>query len=408
MISLNTIILIVFPVFLVLFIVLLFIQKKKRRGFLVQGMNLALFLVTLPQQIEKEKEFSIEEYLKTAEQFYSSLKGIKERNFIKRLLFGNPFLIFEIAVHRIGEEIYFYVACPRQLSQLIEKQILGFWPKAQVQPVLDYNIFNPEGQAVGSVANLSKTPIFPLKPLQEFITDPLSAITSVFTKLAREEEGAAIQILIRPSKRSLKKLAEKTMELIQKGQRGEEAFKTAQTRTGAMGVFKEMEKVILPETKKELEQKFSQTSQPEMTPILQSQISAISQKASLSLFDTNLRILSSAENQNRALEILDQLQSSFEQFNSPILNQIQFRKLKGRKLKKLFYYFSFRIFNEKEAILLSSGELASLFHFPSPTLLTPILNGSKLNRRHRLQIYLRKALFLAKIFFGPKKELFQF
>ncbi|PJA84947.1 MAG: hypothetical protein CO145_00150, partial [Candidatus Nealsonbacteria bacterium CG_4_9_14_3_um_filter_37_13] len=175
-------------------------------------MNLTLFLVTLPQIIEKEKEISLEDELKTAEQFFSSLTGgIKEADPIKRLLFGNPFFVFEIAVHRIGEEIYFYVACPRSLAQMMEKQILGFWPKAQVQPVTDYNIFNPEGQAVGSIANLAKSPVFSIKPYQEFTTDPLSTITSVFTKLAREGEGAALQILIRPSKRSLKKMAEKTI-----------------------------------------------------------------------------------------------------------------------------------------------------------------------------------------------------
>jgi len=321
-------------------------------------MNLTLFLVTLPQIIEKEKEISLEDKLKTAEQFFSSLTGgIKEADPIKRLLFGNPFFVFEIAVHRIGEEIYFYVACPRSLAQMMEKQILGFWPKAQVQPVTDYNIFNPEGQAVGSIANLAKSPVFSIKPYQEFTTDPLSTITSVFTKLAREGEGAALQILIRPSKRSLKKMAEKIISSI-------------------LGIKKEkglISEVIFPETKKEI--KPEPPTQP--TPLQQTQISAISQKAAQPLFDTNLRILASGPTGPRALEILNQLQSSFDQFNSPILNQIKFRKLSGGNLKKLFYRFSFRIFNEKETILFSSGEIASIFHFPSAALLTPFIKWLK-------------------------------
>jgi len=321
-------------------------------------MNLTLFLVTLPQIIEKEKEISLEDELKTAEQFFSSLTGgIKEADPIKRLLFGNPFFVFEIAVHRIGEEIYFYVACPRSLAQMMEKQILGFWPKAQVQPVTDYNIFNPEGQAVGSIANLAKSPVFSIKPYQEFTTDPLSTITSVFTKLAREGEGAALQILIRPSKRSLKKMAEKIISSI-------------------LGIKKEkglISEVIFPETKKEI--KPEPPTQP--TPLQQTQISAISQKAAQPLFDTNLRILASGPTGPRALEILNQLQSSFDQFNSPILNQIKFRKLSGGNLKKLFYRFSFRIFNEKETILFSSGEIASIFHFPSAALLTPFIKWLK-------------------------------
>ncbi len=352
-----SIFLIIFGVFLVLY---LFLQKKKERGFLGRGMNLALFLVTLPQIVKKEgeKEVPLEECLKTAEQFYSSLSGIKEPSFIKRFLFGDPFLVFEIAVRRISEEIYFYLACPRYLSQMMEKQVLGFWPKAQVQPVPDYNIFNPEGWSVGSIACLAKSPVFSLKPYPEFTTDPLSTITSVFTKLAREGEGAALQILIRPSKKSLKKMAEETINSI-------------------LGVKKEkslFSEILFPE-KKEKEIKPEQPAQP--TPLQQSQVSAICQKAGHPLFETNLRILASAPSEPRASEILNQLQGAFDQFNSPILNQIKFKKLSGGKLRRLFYYFSFRIFNEKETILLSSEELAGIFHFPLTSLLTPYIKWLK-------------------------------
>ena len=350
-------------------------------------MNLTLFLVTLPQIIEKEKEISLEDELKTAEQFFSSLTGgIKEADPIKRLLFGNPFFVFEIAVHRIGQEIYFYVACPRSLAQMMEKQILGFWPKAQVQPVTDYNIFNPEGQAVGSIANLAKSPVFSIKPYQEFTTDPLSTITSVFTKLAREGEGAALQILIRPSKRSLKKMAEKIISSI-------------------LGIKKEkglISEVIFPETKKEI--KPEPPTQP--TPLQQTQISAISQKAAQPLFDTNLRILASGPTGPRALEILNQLQSSFDQFNSPILNQIKFRKLSGGNLKKLFYRFSFRIFNEKETILFSSGEIASIFHFPFAALLTPFIKWLKARQAPPPPNLPKEGIILGKnIFRGEEKTV---
>ena len=376
-----------FLLFGVFIFLLILFQKRKKRGFLARGMNLTLFLVTLPQIIEKEKEISLEDELKTAEQFFSSLTGgIKEADPIKRLLFGNPFFVFEIAVHRIGEEIYFYVACPRSLAQMMEKQILGFWPKAQVQPVTDYNIFNPEGQAVGSIANLAKSPVFSIKPYQEFTTDPLSTITSVFTKLAREGEGAALQILIRPSKRSLKKMAEKIISSI-------------------LGIKKEkglISEVIFPETKKEI--KPEPPTQP--TPLQQTQISAISQKAAQPLFDTNLRILASGPTGPRALEILNQLQSSFDQFNSPILNQIKFRKLSGGNLKKLFYRFSFRIFNEKETILFSSGEIASIFHFPSAALLTPFIKWLKARQAPPPPNLPKEGIILGKnIFRGEEKTV---
>jgi hypothetical protein len=363
---------IIFICFLFLVFSLIIFQKKKKTEFLTKGMNLQLFLVTLPQQINKETQSHqgknmVEEYLRNAEQFFSSLSGLKEPNKLKRFLFGNPFFVFEIAVHRIGEEIYFYVACPRKLSQLIEKQILGFWPKAQVQAVSDYNIFNPEGYSVGSVARLEKSFVFPLKLPHEFTADPLSTITSVFTKLAKEGEGAAIQILVRPSRKSLKKIAEKKINLIQKGSNPEEGIKTLYSKNNldtSSGSFGGKSSSF-------------NSKAPDITPIQQTQISAISQKASLPIFETNIRILSSAQTEDRALQILTQLESAFDQFNSPVLNQIKFKRLKGIGLKKLFYFFSFRVFNESQTLLLSSGELASIFHFPSPAILTPRIKWLK-------------------------------
>ena len=355
----------------------IFLKKKKEQGFLTRGMNLTLFLVTLPQRIEKEKEISLEEYLKIAGQFYSSLTGIQERGKILRFLIGNPVLVFEIAVHRIGEEIYFYVACPRSLSQLVEKQILSFWPKAQVQPALDYNIFNPMGSSAGSQAALAQSAILPLKSSKKFGIDPLSALTSVFTKLAREGEGAAIQLLIRPSQWPIKKFAQDVINLLKDGIKLEEALKTAQATTGVAGFFwgltSAFSSVLFPKPKKE-EKPIEKT---EITPLQTELISEINEKASLPPFDTNLRVLTSAATETRAQEILDQLQSAFEQFNSPVLNQIKFKKLSGRKLRRLFYRFSFRIFDESVILLLSSGELANIYHFPSPTLLTPYVKWLK-------------------------------
>jgi hypothetical protein len=382
--------LIFIEIFLVFLLFYFFWRRKKEKGFLARGMNLALFLVTIPQTPKKEgeKEVRLEDELKTAEQFYASLSGIQEPNPIKRFFLGNPFIVFEIAVHRIGEEIYFYVASPHSLAGLVEKQILGFWPKAQVQPIQDYNIFNPEGKAVGAVASLAKPAIFPLKPYQEFSTDPLSSITSVFTKLAKEGEGAAIQILIRTSRKSLTNMAEKKINSI-------------------LGIKKEkflVSEIIFPETKEEKDKKEETPSQP--TPLQQNQVQAISHKVSQPLFDVNLRILASAPSETRALEILHQLQSSFDEFGSPILNQIKVRKFSKRLSKKLFYRFSFRIFSEKEIILLSSGELASIFHFPSPQLLTPHIKWLKTKQAPPPGNLPKEGLLIGKnVFRGEEREV---
>jgi len=354
------------------------IKRKKEKGFLAKGMNLALFLVTLPQRIkgDEEKKITLEEHLKTAEQFYSSLAGIKEPNFFKRFFLGNPSFVFEIAVHNVGEEIYFYVACPRSISGIIEKAILAFWPKAQVQPATDYNIFNPSGAAVGNEVRLTKSAVLPLKNYKEFSVDPLSAITSVFTKLAREGEGAAIQILMRLSKSSLKEASEKAVKSIyEKGTVGG-AIYGKNSGPGVSGFLRDMGATLYQKPKMGEAQQMPAT-QPSLGPLQQNTIAAISEKSSQPLFDVNLRIVASAPTETRAQSILEQLQSAFEQFGSPALNQIEFKKVRGGSLRKLFYDFSFRLFKEDEAMQLSSGELANIFHFPSSDLLTPHIKWLK-------------------------------
>lgn len=365
----------IFLFILLLIAILIFLIRGKDKFLLYRAMNLSLFLVTVSQILEKEKEVPLENYLKTVEQFFSSLAGIKDIK-QKKLFRENPYFVFEIAVPRVGEEISFYLACPRYLSETVEKLILSFWPKSQVQPISDYNIFNPHGYSYGTFVTLAKHPLFPLKPLQEFTADPLSAITNVFTKLAKEGEGAAFQILIRPTKKTTKKETEGLIKFLQKGMSFNEALD--QVISGGnffKSIFKEFTNIIFFSAKKE--EKEVPKMSFENTPFFQNQLSAISQKASLPAFEVNIRLLSSAPSEGRAKEILNQLQTAFEQFNSPTLNQIKFIKLSPRQMKKLFYRFSFRIFSEKEKILLSSSELATIFHFPSPNFLTPQIKWLK-------------------------------
>jgi hypothetical protein len=101
--------------------------------------------------------------------------------------------------------------------------------------------------------------------------------------------------------------------------------------------------------------------QVQLSPLDQEKISAISKKVSLPIFEVNLRLISSAKTEQRALEILNQLKNSFSQFNNPLFNQLVFKKLSKRAMQKLFFQFSFRIFDPKQNLLLNCAELATIF-----------------------------------------------
>ena len=87
-------------------------------------------------------------------------------------------------------------------------------------------------------------------------------------------------------------------------------------------------------------------------------------KASRPLMSANLRILVSADSQEKSDNILKEIESAFLQFTEPQGNALNFRSLKGKELDNLFYQFSFRLFDKNEALYLNTAEAATIFHFP--------------------------------------------
>ncbi len=334
---------------LLLFFAFFLFNKRKSYKILNQGMNLVLLSISLPREQEKDEKIPLEDYLKTAENFFDSIYSFKDK-----------FFIFEISVHRIGEEIYFYVAVPRNLSEAVEKQILSFWPKAEVLISSDYNIFNPTGVSVGSQASLTRSEILPLKSYTEFKTDPISSLTNILTKLQRDEEGASIQILFNPSKRRISLKSKKMVDLLLKGEDFDKAL--SESKKGLL-----LEILTKGSKNKDKEKE----ERKEVSQHQQKMANFIADKYSKRLFDVDIRLIASAKTKDRAESILFQIESSFEQFNSSSLNQMKFKRLSRNKLKNLFYLFSFRLISNSKKMLLSSAEMAGIFHFPSSSLATP-------------------------------------
>lgn len=356
-------------VFLVIF--LLFwsvIESRRSKGRITRSLNLILFSVSLPREEKKEKEGQlkpIKEIISTMEQFYASLDGLREKG-LKAILYGQPYLVLELAVPHIGEEISFYLAAPRRYAGAVEKAIHGFYPKAIVEETNDYNIFNPEGATAGAVLRLTKSYIFSFKTYQNLAVDPLNEITNSLSKLEERGEGAVMQILIRPAKHGWQDYGLKIAREVREG-KTYEAARIKMGRSSFEKAFGEVSEIISPSSLKKGEAPKEQKSQ-----ILQEEfIKTIESKASKVGFETNIRFLTSAATGARAEQILNHLESSFSQFVSPNFNSFKIKQLKGGQLQKLVFNFSFRIFDNKEVMLLDTEELTSLYHFPTVKLETP-------------------------------------
>lgn len=365
-----------FIFFLLLFLVVViptwvFFRFFRRKADINKALNMSLFLVTLPKKAAKKEEGEApknrKEIISVMEQFYASLANLKGLG----LFSAPPHLVFEIATPHHGEEICFYLAVPRRYQEMAEKQIHGFFPEARVEKTEDYNIFNPQGAVSGAYLKLSRDYCLPFKTYQNLEADPLNEIVNALSKLEEVGEGAAIQILIRPTQKNWKVLGLRIAKKMQKGK----SYGVAKDES----VFFSIRKLIGlienigtdPAKKREKELKIQGPMPMQLTPLQQETIKALENKASKVGFEANIRIIVSAPTHERANQLLEHLESAFSQFNAPNLNQLKSGRVAGRALKKLIYNFSFRIFDSFSKSLLNTEELTSLFHFSTSSVEAP-------------------------------------
>jgi len=168
--------LVVFVIALLVMSLILFLvfEKRKNKGMVVRSLNMTLFLIRLPKEVEQGVSLEDKKNrIAVMEQFLASLTSLKEKGFFKNIFYGQPYVVLELAIPFVGSEICFYLADPKQYEAFLEKQIYGFYSKATVEKIEDYNIFNPEGFCAGGFFKLEKRNVLPLKTYKGLETDPL-------------------------------------------------------------------------------------------------------------------------------------------------------------------------------------------------------------------------------------------
>jgi len=332
--------------------IIYFAARYFYRKRLFESFGLSLFLVKIPREAQgasaPEKDFKIE--INRFEQLLAALTTLKK-----------PF-IFEVAVPHVGEEIYFYLAVPKRMSELAIKQIQGLWNGASVEPASDdFNIFNANGYA--SVAYLAQKESYalPIKTYAELGVDSFLSVVGAFTKINEIGEGAALQVLARPAPGSAKKKIHGFIASLKKG----ESLKRVFGHEFPVS-FSEVGHVLNPKDKDE---------EKKETVVDEDAVKALEAKIAKPLFQVNVRLLASAGSKFQSDDILDGLAAGFGQFVSPLRNE--FKIVKQKNPDKLIRQFIFREFDQNQTMTLSSEEIASFLHFPTSTMETPKIKWLK-------------------------------
>lgn len=363
-------------------VVLFFIDKKRKFGQLTKSLDMALFLIRLPKyekKEEKEKQ-DIKVVIGIMEQIYTLFLYLEKPSFIKGLISGSSRIALEIASETGGSDISFYAAVPTDLETTLEKNIQGEYPGAQIEKIpQDYTVFEPNGKVAASFLKLKKSYYFPINTYKSLNSDPLANITNSLSKI-KPEEGAAVQLILKPTSFDLKIQGEKVLTKIKEGKKASSAVSQVEKNI----VFKVLESLInalmeglFPKTnKKEDEVKESIFDKEKEKPFEDPSFEAIKTKIEKPIFEANIRLVGVASEQVRAEEILHHLESSFSQFAS-VFNSFDNRRLKADSLKRFIYDFSFRNFKKDQKVILNLEELASIYHFPLSHIESPQIKWVK-------------------------------
>ena len=324
--DLNTIVLLVLllgvgVVFFVVFFYSIFIILRFR-GREERSVDSVLLQVAVP----RGNEIKID----AMEQLFASLYSVKKGGWKQRFSV-QPTVSFEIVGR--SESIRFYVWTPKSLQDLIEKQIHGAYPDAEILEVSEYNIFTKDGKVAYKSLQLRSENFYPIKTYKNLPTDPLATLTSALVKMGKDE-AVVVQILISPSESSWQ---------------------------GAGSGF-------VSETKK-------QESDPEQAKfsVPAKTLEAVEEKVGKPGFETTIRIVVVSDSEESAKAHLANIESAFQQFSSE-LNGFTSRKIrrKGAFMEDFIYRYQpmFNFFGNRPSIL-NSEELASIFHFPNNQVTTP-------------------------------------
>src|SRR3989344_88913 len=366
MFSIIFTLIVLFFLLLASFVVVLYFEKKDNNSIL-ESLNAVLFLVMVPKnKPKKQEEVQKEEKLLISqmEQVLANFLHLK-----KPKIFQNaPSITLEIASQTGGSDISFYIFVPRYLEIVFEKYLQGFYPQAVIEKIpQDYTVFEPDGKTVGAYLKLQSNFLFPISTYQKLEKDPLSTITNNLSKISADE-GAAIQIVIKPININLKSVGEGVLQKIRGGKNIGAAISEV-NRSIFMRLFLE---IFGYNNKKEDELKdkkgqgFDQIS-----------YDAIQNKIQKQAFDTNIRLITTAPSYERAEDILNHLTGAFNQFSISSFNGFNPIEVKGNNLKKFIYDFSFRNFNKKQKNILNIEELVSIYHFPTHLTETPYIKSVK-------------------------------
>jgi len=326
-------------------------QKNYERGLKI--VPLLIHLPPMSDDIEgngRDQRDVTEETISKAQIIYNIIASTLQKGF-KSNFYGQRHFAFEI----VGSQgfVYFYAAVPIALLEVVKQAIVSAYPAARLEEVAEHNIFSPVGKATGTLGGelVLKEPFaYPIATYQDLKRDTMQSLLNALATLGKED-GAGIQILMRPANPSWRKVAADLANRKRKG--GDKKLLSG-------GLAKDLATALVkpPEGGKDGESK-----KPELSNMEQAVLDSIDEKTRHPGYEVAIRVVASSNISQRAQAILSNIVASFSLYDAPGKNG--FKYVPAKDIDGLITSYIMRFFPQNHnKNILNAVELATLFHFP--------------------------------------------
>ena len=292
-----------------------------------------------------------EETISKAQIIYNILASTIQKGWMSKF-YGQRHFGFEI----IGSQgfVHFYAAVPVALVDVVRQALVSAYPTVRIEEVAEHNIFNSIGKAnatLGGELYLKESYAYPIATYQDLKRDGMQSLLNALSTLDKED-GAAIQILMRPADPSWAKAASGIASKKRKGN---------DKKLDAGGLLKSIATAPfkVPEAGKDGAEKKA----PELSNLDQAILDAIDDKTRHPGFEVLIRVIVSSNVSQRSQAILSNIVASFSLYDAPGKNGFKYSPAKDSEKLATSYIMRFFPQQNKKTIL-NSVELATLFHFP--------------------------------------------
>lgn len=296
----------------------------------------------------------LDENISKAQVLYNIIASTFQKNF-KHRFYGQRHFAFEI----VGTKgfVQFYAAVPVAMVDVVKQAVVSAYPSARLEEVAEHNIFSPVGKinaTIGGELTLKDKFAYPIATYQDLKQDAMQSLLNALSTLDKED-GAGIQILLRPAEPGWRK---KAQSFASKKRKGKDSKKGGALLTDLGKQFATA--LVKPPDAKEGN---PSSDKPELSSHEQSVLDAIDQKTAYPGYEVLIRVVASSNISQRAQAILNNIVASFALYDAPGRNG--FKYTSSKDIESFVTAYILRFFPpENNQNILNSVELATLFHFP--------------------------------------------